>query len=99
MADYSVSDKVIIIIYFVIILDVFSKWIIQSSLNTFIYLNSYYTELASVNFSFHLLFCVFPVLWTLGLLPPLDALFAWVAEQALVLVLGGSPMASDFRFG
>ena len=42
-------------------------------------------------------FATLPLLWAIGLLPPLDALVAWAAEQALVLGLGGSPMASDLR--
>lgn len=33
----------------------------------------------------------------MGILPPLDALFPWLAEQTLVLVLGGSPLATDLR--
>ena len=64
-------------------------------LNLFLY--SVYSELTSLNFALHVLFCILPLLWIVGVLPPLDALFAWAAEQGLVLVLGGSPMASDFR--
>lgn len=45
----------------------------------------------------HILFPFLPLLWTLGIFPPLDALFSWLAEQVLVLVLGGSPMATDLR--
>ena len=33
----------------------------------------------------------------MGILPPPDALFPWLAEQTLVLVLGGSPLATDLR--
>lgn len=45
----------------------------------------------------HILFPFLPLLWILGILPPLDALFPWLAEQALVLGLGGSPLATDLR--
>ncbi|XP_057715244.1 pecanex-like protein 4 [Corythoichthys intestinalis] len=45
----------------------------------------------------HVLFLFLPLLWALGILPPLDALFLWGMEQALVFGLGGSPMSSNFR--
>ena len=51
----------------------------------------------SVDKALHILFAFLPLLWTLGILPPLDTLFSWLAEQVLVLVLGGSPMATDLR--
>ncbi|XP_066485766.1 pecanex-like protein 4 isoform X2 [Tiliqua scincoides] len=46
---------------------------------------------------FHVLFLCLPFLWTLGILPPLDALFLWGMEQVLELGLGGSPMSSNLR--
>uniref|UniRef100_A0A7N8XMQ2 Pecanex-like protein n=1 Tax=Mastacembelus armatus TaxID=205130 RepID=A0A7N8XMQ2_9TELE len=45
----------------------------------------------------HVLFLFLPLLWALGILPPLDALFLWGMEQALVFGLGGSPMSSNLR--
>ncbi|XP_068615222.1 pecanex-like protein 4 [Brachionichthys hirsutus] len=45
----------------------------------------------------HVLFLFLPLLWALGLLPPLDALLLWGMEQALVFGLGGSPMSSNLR--
>lgn len=45
----------------------------------------------------HVLFIFLPLLWALGILPPLDALLLWVMEQALVFGLGGSPMSSNLR--
>lgn len=45
----------------------------------------------------HVLFLFLPLLWALGILPPLDALLLWGMEQALVFGLGGSPMSSNFR--
>ena len=42
---------------------------------------------------------LFPLGWALGLLPPLDALLPWLAEQVLVRLLGGSPLATDLRLG
>lgn len=45
----------------------------------------------------HVLFLFLPVLWALGVLPPLDALLLWGMEQVLVFGLGGSPMSSNFR--
>ena len=56
-----------------------------------------YPELASIDKALHIVFPFLPLLWILGILPPLDALFPWLAEQALVLVLGGSPLATDLR--
>ncbi|XP_010877133.3 pecanex-like protein 4 isoform X2 [Esox lucius] len=45
----------------------------------------------------HVVFLVLPLLWALGMLSPLDALFLWGMEQALVFGLGGSPMSSNLR--
>uniref|UniRef100_A0A3P8U5P9 Pecanex-like protein n=1 Tax=Amphiprion percula TaxID=161767 RepID=A0A3P8U5P9_AMPPE len=45
----------------------------------------------------HVLFLFLPLLWALGILPPLDALILWGMEQALVFGLGGSPMSSNLR--
>lgn len=45
----------------------------------------------------HVLFLFLPLLWALGILPPLDALLFWGMEQVLVFGLGGSPMASNLR--
>ncbi|XP_053290494.1 LOW QUALITY PROTEIN: pecanex-like protein 4 [Pleuronectes platessa] len=45
----------------------------------------------------HVLFLFLPLLWALGILPPLDALLLWGMEQALVLGFGGSPMSSNLR--
>lgn len=45
----------------------------------------------------HVLFLFLPLLWALGVLPPLDALLLWGMEQALVFGLGGSPMSSNLR--
>lgn len=57
----------------------------------------HYSELTSLDKALHIVFPFLPLLWIVGLLPPLDALFPWLAEQALVLVLGGSPLATDLR--
>lgn len=45
----------------------------------------------------HVLFLFLPLLWALGVLPPLDALLLWAMEQVLVCGLGGSPMSSNLR--
>nr|XP_034960042.1 pecanex-like protein 4 [Zootoca vivipara] len=45
----------------------------------------------------HVVFLCLPFLWTLGILPPLDALFLWGMEQVLEFGLGGSPMSSNTR--
>ncbi|XP_063959020.1 pecanex-like protein 4 [Lytechinus pictus] len=45
----------------------------------------------------HVVFIFLPVLWCLGILPPIDALVLWLMEQTLVHFLGGSPMAGDLR--
>lgn len=59
--------------------------------------NRNYSELASLDKALHIVFPFLPLLWIMGILPPLDALFPWLAEQTLVLVLGGSPLATDLR--
>lgn len=46
----------------------------------------------------HVLFLVLPVLWALGMLPPLDALILWLMEQSLIHALGGSAMATNRRY-
>ncbi len=46
----------------------------------------------------HVVFIFLPILWLLGVLPPLTALFLWIGEQGLVILFGGSPMASDIRY-
>ncbi|KAM3595359.1 uncharacterized protein V6R79_022366 [Siganus canaliculatus] len=45
----------------------------------------------------HVLFLFLPLLWALGILPPLDALLLWGMEQSLVFGFGGSPMSSNLR--
>lgn len=45
------------------------------------------------------IFAALPALWFIGLLPPLDAFFAWTSEQYLVILCGGSPMGTDLRLG
>ncbi|XP_053357562.1 pecanex-like protein 4 isoform X1 [Clarias gariepinus] len=45
----------------------------------------------------HVLFLVLPVLWALGMLPPLDALVLWIMEQSLIHIMGGSAMATNRR--
>ncbi|XP_060781122.1 pecanex-like protein 4 isoform X1 [Neoarius graeffei] len=45
----------------------------------------------------HVLFLLLPVLWALGMLPPLDALIFWIMEQSLIHTLGGSAMATNCR--
>ena len=42
--------------------------------------------------------CILPLCWTFSVLPPLDALLPWVMEQTLTHLMGGSPMATDFRW-
>ncbi|CAH1261827.1 PCNX4 [Branchiostoma lanceolatum] len=55
----------------------------------------FYITFSGVNQVLHVVFIFLPLFWVLGLLPPLDALFPWLAEQVLVLALGGSPAAGD----
>ena len=42
--------------------------------------------------------CLLPLGWVLGVLAPLDALLPWMMEQILVHLMGGSPLATDFRY-
>ncbi|XP_075782457.1 pecanex-like protein 4 [Pelodiscus sinensis] len=53
--------------------------------------------LEQTNQILHILFLFLPLLWALGILPPLDALFLWGMEQVLEFGLGGSPMSSNIR--
>ncbi|CAH1791455.1 unnamed protein product [Owenia fusiformis] len=57
----------------------------------------YYPEFLVTNQVLHIVFVFLPLLWMLGILPPLDACFFWIFEQSLVLLFGGTPMASDIR--
>lgn len=45
----------------------------------------------------HVVFVFLPILWAIGILPPVDALVLWVLEQVLEFVFGGSPMATNIR--
>ncbi|XP_069772406.1 pecanex-like protein 4 [Narcine bancroftii] len=45
----------------------------------------------------HIIFVFLPILWAVGILPPVDALVLWVLEQLLEFVFGGSPMATNLR--
>ena len=63
----------------------------------FFHIFRHYSELVATDKVLHILFPFLPLLWILGILPPLDALFPWLAEQALVFGLGGSPLATDLR--
>lgn len=50
--------------------------------------NSHITWLHPVDGMFHLIFATAPILWLLGILPPIDAYILWFLEQWHVLVLG-----------
>ncbi|XP_034051173.1 pecanex-like protein 4 [Thalassophryne amazonica] len=54
-------------------------------------------ELQLASHILHVLFLFLPLLWALGVLPPLDALLLWAMEQTLVFGLGGSPMSTNLR--
>ncbi|NXO41177.1 PCX4 protein, partial [Locustella ochotensis] len=53
--------------------------------------------LEQTNQILHILFIFLPLLWAMGILPPLDALFLWGMEQLLEFGLGGSPMSSNTK--
>ncbi|XP_067847994.1 pecanex-like protein 4 isoform X2 [Heptranchias perlo] len=53
--------------------------------------------LLQTNQILHIIFVFLPVLWAIGILPPVDALFLWVLEQVLEFGFGGSPMATNVR--
>ena len=46
----------------------------------------------------HIYVIVLPVLWTIGILPPIEALVPWAMEQTLVHVFGGSSVSSFKRW-
>ncbi len=43
------------------------------------------------------LLCLLPLAWTLGVLPPIEALLSWGLEQVLTRLLGGPTAATDLR--
>lgn len=53
--------------------------------------------LTNINNILHIVFCILPLLWILGVIPPFDALSLWATEQFLVFCLGGSYMSNDWR--
>ncbi|XP_060062887.1 pecanex-like protein 4 [Ylistrum balloti] len=55
------------------------------------------TVFLSTDQTLHVLFSFLPLLWMLGILPPLDAVFYWLFEQLHVHLLGGSTSASGVR--
>ena len=55
-------------------------------------------EFKGTNQALHIVFACLPLLWVLGVLPPLEALLLWMGEQVHVYMLGGSPMASNIRY-
>ncbi|XP_007902018.1 pecanex-like protein 4 [Callorhinchus milii] len=54
-------------------------------------------SLLQANQILHIIFVFLPVLWAVGILPPVDALFLWALEQVLEFGFGGSPMATNVR--
>ncbi|EDV29124.1 uncharacterized protein TRIADDRAFT_37100 [Trichoplax adhaerens] len=56
-----------------------------------------YTDFALVRTVLYIVCCCLPLLWSLGILSPLDALLPWLGEQLLIIMYGGSPMANDIR--
>ncbi|XP_028396003.1 pecanex-like protein 4 [Dendronephthya gigantea] len=57
----------------------------------------HYSSLEEISKVLYIVMAILPLLWTVGLLPPIDALFPWLGEQILVFALGGTYMASDSR--
>ena len=53
-----------------------------------------YSNYKNISFGLAITFDILPLLWLLGILPSLDACLTWLLEQSLLLLLGGSPMAS-----
>jgi hypothetical protein len=50
-----------------------------------------------VNCAIYIVFLLYPVLWTLGILAHFDVLFSWASEVALIHLLGGTAAASNSR--
>ncbi|MGH0169665.1 UNVERIFIED_CONTAM: hypothetical protein FKN15_071408 [Acipenser sinensis] len=59
--------------------------------------NATIPDLQQANQALHIIFLFLPLLWALGILSPVDALFLWGMEQTLVFGLGGSAMSTDIR--
>ncbi|XP_041131073.1 pecanex-like protein 4 isoform X3 [Polyodon spathula] len=59
--------------------------------------NATIPDLQQANQALHIIFLFLPLLWALGILSPVDAVFLWGMEQTLVFGLGGSAMATNIR--
>ena len=62
-----------------------------------VHFSRHYSSLDEVSKVLYIVMAILPLLWVVGILPPLDALFPWLGEQVLVFALGGTYMASDSR--
>ncbi|CAF0745830.1 unnamed protein product [Brachionus calyciflorus] len=51
----------------------------------------------NVIFYLKIFFSCLPVTWILGLLPPIDAFFLWLAEQSYIHLYGGTATATNLR--
>ena len=69
-----------------------------SNINLFLCLHRYFSIFLVPNQVMCIVFALLPILWVIGILPPIDAILLWVMEQVHVLLLGGSPMASGTRY-
>ncbi|XP_043930401.1 pecanex-like protein 4 [Protopterus annectens] len=54
-------------------------------------------DLTQTNQVLHVIFLFLPLLWAIGILPPLDAFLLWGMEQFLQFCLGGSPLSTYRR--
>ncbi|KAK6481442.1 pecanex-like protein 4 [Huso huso] len=59
--------------------------------------NATIPDLQQANQALHIIFLFLPLLWALGILSPVDAVFLWGMEQTLVFGLGGSAMSTNIR--
>jgi hypothetical protein len=49
------------------------------------------------NYIVHIVFLIFPFLWSIGILPQVDVFWLWILEQILVFCFGGTTSLDDTR--
>ena len=64
----------------------------------FVHIYRYWADVPSLYIQLYYIgLCLLPLDWFLGVVSPPEALIFWALERLLVILLGGSAMATDFR--
>ena len=61
------------------------------------FIGLYYWNFLNIATISYILHAILPVVWLMGILPPLEPFLLWVGEQILVFFFGGSPAATTSR--